>query len=290
MADDPHITHNPSTAETHGGSALPSGWILCADTPDGLKAYRRRAVYRGPAPSLDAADTAIRAAYDGGDGAAGALIDLSHSRSPGSGVAEIEATYTTESGTGGGGEGGDEWETVSPDTVTLTPQTVAVALAAHPKFADKTAKILEINDWLAKGNRFNALSCAGADADLLSYIGLYEAGVTTWNTIGYTFTVVRHYAADAAASEILAGYIENAGKVVAWSGVEGHDSLGVEPKWTDTSASPAAARSFEWLFCGASASVVGDELQITISYQAAWKWASLLYSGGSWNPQPPAAS
>ena len=50
-----NISHIPATDEIWGTTHLPSGWIRCLDVPDGKKAYRRRAIYRGPADTLDAA-------------------------------------------------------------------------------------------------------------------------------------------------------------------------------------------------------------------------------------------
>lgn len=283
-----HIRHNPDTAEVYGGTQLPSGWVRCADTPDGKKAYRRRAVYRGPASSLEEADAAVRKIHSG------VTLDVSHSRPIGSAVAEVTVSYTSRVGTAGGESDDDDEDEdvqVAPDTVTLTPQTVAVALAAHPMFAGKAAKIVEIESFLAGHNVGAALGVAGDDDALKRYVAMWYAGIRTWNTPGYTLTTVRHFAPDANKNNFVAGLLAKTGSVMAnWNAVEGAGSLPAEPMWTDTSSSPAAARSFEWLLCGASPMVTNGELQVTIIYQAAWKWCADLYPGGSWTPPVPTAS
>lgn len=282
------ITCKPSATTTITGpggatGTLPAGWAKCLDIPDGKKAYRRHAEFQGAASSIDTADEAIRTAFDG------YVLDLSHSRSPGSALASITLSYTNATGSGGEGEDPPDDNPTAPDTVTLSPTTVSVALSAHPMFAGKSAKLLTIDGYILQNDLASALSTAGDDAALRKYVAMRYAGIDRWNTAGYTLTTVRHFAPGANARNLLAACLGNTCKVFAWANVEGSDAVGEEPKWIDVSDNNTA-KSFEWMLVGASPSVSIDSYDITITYQAAWKWCKHLYEGGSWEPALPAVS
>lgn len=270
-----------SAALPAGPSTLPAGWRRVTDCAIDDTSYRRRAVYKGVRTSSDAARAALKAFY--GDD----ILDLSVGNSETSGVGTITADYSAAIGTTGHNE---DNEPVSPDTYQLEPVTIPTALSAHPAFAAIEGAVLAIEDALIHGSKAGVVAAAGADAAAQKYAALRLAGVTQWESTGYSWRVTRHYSTRAQMDAVAAAAaaVVNANRVYAWANVEGHDEI-EEPKYTyvDAAGQVSAANSFEWRLSGPRVSRTADALEITYTYVGAWKWAAALYPGGTWTPALP---
>lgn len=266
------------------GPTLPLGWSRVTDTPNELKAYKRRAVFSGVKTSIDDAYAAIKTFF--GDNALGVSVNSSGA----SGVGEISVDYSTSIGTASPGDPDPDSDPMAPDTYQLQPVTIPTALAAHPVFATITGTIEIIDDALEHGDKAYAVFAAGSDSNAQKYLALRCAGVTQWEAPSYVWRVTRHYSVLADMSKITAAAtaVMQTGQVFTWAQVQGHTKID-EPMYmmpsSDGSATQAA--SYEWRLAGVTVSRTEDNLDITWEYQGAWAWSAALYVGGTWLPTVP---
>lgn len=275
----------PNASGYASGATMPTGWHREGDDLVDQKAYKRRALYRGVRTSQDAAYAAIKTFYGVN------LLSLSVTPT-GAAQCDISVEYSTALGTVGGVN--QDNEPVSEDTYQLQAISVPTALAAHPAFAAISGAILAIDDAFLRDERDRAIAAAAADASGAAnkYLALKFAGVTQWDATGFSWRVTRHYSTRATISGIAdaAAAVAAVGTVYTWANVQGHGKI-EEPKYitVDAQGQAQAAASYEWRLAGLNISRTETNLDLTYEYQAAWKWAAALYSGGTWSPQIPSA-
>ena len=279
-----------------GGLTVP-GWGLVTNICAGKPGEGLIAVWKGPADTIDAARTQIYAL---------GLRITSFSPEPGegSGVGTIRINYAGtktpppgligDDGFSAGNDGPDDQPaedptSLTPDLCELTPSNAATALISHPAFDAVRPACSSVDEYLTRGDISGAVAACkalttGSDV-ALSYLGLRLAGVTSYDVLGKTYTITRELGSNATNAQI-ATLTAQEGKVVAWSEVIGHEHL-PEPQYTDQDGTK---QSYEWRCLGARISKqVGETVKVTVTYQGAWKWAGLLYKGGTWYPQAPAS-
>lgn len=257
-----------------GDSGLPQGWVVQSDTD--VESGRRRIIASGPYASVVEAREALLAQHD-------QVSKPAVTHEPGSPSATIE--FYVKGTAWSQGDSTDELEPILPDRWELVPMSEQVALESMPKFVDSMANINVARDRLLRGDISGAAAAVDGDAVAQRWLALYMAGVRTWQAVTYSYRYIRTYAfSDAgkvkSATQDLAQAI---GVVYDWANVEGSgDCPSAEPKWLDANGE---AQPFEWRLDGVAVSATEDgEIVLTYSFQAAWKWASDLYQGGSWSP------
>ncbi len=249
-----------------GGS--PTGWRTLFDYADGLTPARRVRMMMGPASSIDAAMTAVRAAL--------ACETLDPSVSPGSAVASLRIVYNTAlvSGLPAGERRYPIYE--------LTPQMIGVKLQAHYQLTSIQKVMPKIEKYIAAGD-IAGLKAEFAGNDLaIKYARLQIAGVETFEMAGFDLSVTRYYTN---APSLAADYAK-INQVFAWSAIT-----------TDGQALPAsldepkrlaltgAALGFEWRLVSVAPVIQrGEDNVVRWNFLGLESWAKWLYRGGTWEP------
>lgn len=267
----------------------PAGWLLQhEDSPVSRKS--NETCWRGPVSSLAGAFEKACAAKPG--------CKISVSRSPGSAVAEIRATFGPSGSVGDDGEGGQiaDYDTlkIAPDTWRLAPVLSPVDISAHSAFSSISGEggaIDAMKDALARGETAAARAAAGSDSAALAWLGLWLAGRRTFDAVAMSYRYVNHLSVDDAATTVKAvkeqvkDALESVLQVFEWDDVEGTDDAPFpEPKWIDAGNSNAKT-SYEWRLDGVEISYSQNELTVAWAYTGLWKWAKILYDGGTWEPE-----
>lgn len=266
--------------EVKGGSSegLPKGWVIQSNID--IESGRRRVVATGPYSTVVEARAALLSKYE-------KIWHPLVNHQPGSPSASIE--FYLKGYSWSLGESADEPEQVAPAQWSLQPISQQVEISALPKYADISARIAAIKDAISRGDIPSAIDNV-TNSDLAEqFLGLYTAGVRTYQALAYSYSYTRTFAyGDAARVRSYFGTLnQQANKVFAWADVEGSDDCPVnEPKWVEVAGNGGeTAKSFEWRLDGVSISGSEDgDVVVACNYTGAYQWAAALYPGGSWVP------
>lgn len=261
-----------------GDEGLPQGWVIQSDTD--IESGRRRIIASGPYATVVEAREALLTKYD-------EIWNPTVSHQPGAPSASIE--FYLKGDAWSLGDSSDEPEQVAPAQWSLQPISQQVEISALPKFADIAARIAAIKDAISRGDIPSAVDNV-TDSDLAEqFLGLYTAGVRTYQALSYSYSYTRTYSYgdSSRVRSYFAELSQQANKVFDWIDVEGTDDCPInEPKWIEvTGDNTETPKAYEWRLDGVAISGVEDgDVVVTCSYTGAYQWAAAIYAGGSWVP------
>ena len=251
-----------------GSGGSPTGWRMLFDYADGLNTARRVRLLMGPAKSLDAASTAVQAAY--------ACESVEPSVSAGSAVATLRVVYNT---TAVASLASGERRT---PVYAITPQPIGVDLRAHVELSGIQRSMPKIEKYIEAGDIDGLKAEFGGNDLAMKFARLWVAGVNQFERAGFNLSVTRYYST----APTLATDYAKINQVFAWASIS-TDGKAIpssvdEPKYLLPSG---AAQGFEWRLVSVAPTIQkGEENVVTWQFFGLESWAKWLYRGGTWEP------